>query len=441
MRSALAGGRNALWAIAEYFGYPLLMFAATPLFLHLLGSAVYGQWMLLLTFNGLGGLAGMGMGTAATREVAAHHGRGDLAGAAAAARSCLGVTLAASGTVAAVIALGATAAPSAWFAGMGDMADIRFIAFAGAAMIAMEQIDTVFAGTIRGVERYDVSARLELAAKLATVLASVAMAALARSLAPIVLVVLALMVMRTLAKARSASRLLGQGALWPQWNRGHVRTAFAFGKWTWVQSIGAMLFATVDRLLVGSILGAVALAQYSVAVQLAQQVQTLPAAGAQVLLPRVSRLDSQGVSYRSMAIKVTVGVVGLASACALALILLGERIMTLWVGTSIAVAVAGTLSLLAVGYALLAVNVVPHYVLLGAGRARFVALSNLLAGVVAVAVTWFLIPRMGLAGAATGRFFYAAVTSVNILAMLRLTRATPMVPAVPAAANLSGRLS
>jgi O-antigen/teichoic acid export membrane protein len=422
MRKRLAEGRGAAWAIAEYFGYPLLMFAATPLLLHVLGATVYGQWMLLLTLNGLGGLAGMGMGMAATREVAGHLGRADRKGAAAAARSCLGVTLAASAAIAAAIVAGAAVVPSPWLARMGEPEAIRLVVVAGAMMIVLEQVDTVFAGTIRGLERYDVSAKVELTAKAAMVLATIAAAVLTQSLAVIMATTLVCMLVRSAIKARIAARLLGNGMLWPRWEQHHVAAAFNFGKWTWGQSIGAALFATADRLLVGGMMGAAALAHYSVCVQLAQQVQTLPAAGAQVLLPRVSRLEGEGRPYRNMALRLTVGVGAIAGLAGLVLALLGYGIMQLWVGTSIAQDTAGTLPLLALGYAILGANVVPHYVLLGAGRARFVAVVNIAAGLFAIALAWLLIPAMGFAGAAIGRLCYALIISANVLAMLHQTR-------------------
>jgi O-antigen/teichoic acid export membrane protein len=233
-------------------------------------------------------------------------------------------------------------------------------------------------------------------------------------------------------RGQSPQRLLGRGLLRLQWDRSHVARAFHFGKWTWAQSIGAALFATADRLLVGSMMGAAALAHYSVCVQLAQQVQTLPAAGAQVLLPRVSRLESEGTHYRAMALRLTLGVGAIAGLAGLVLALLGQWLLQLWVGTAIADETSGTLPLLAVGYAVLGANVVPHYVLLGAGRARFVAVVNIAAGLLAILLAWLLVPTMGFAGAAIGRLCYALVISANVLAMLHQTRHSEIKGAEPA---------
>ena len=93
LRPALAHAPQSLWGMAEYFAYPLMMFIATPFFLAQLGAQQYGQWMLILAFTGFGGIAGLGMGTAAIKEVSAHRGRGDMPGAILSVRACLGVTL------------------------------------------------------------------------------------------------------------------------------------------------------------------------------------------------------------------------------------------------------------------------------------------------------------------------------------------------------------
>jgi O-antigen/teichoic acid export membrane protein len=162
--------------MAEYFAYPLMMFAATPLFLHLLGSEQYGQWMLLLTFNGFGGLAGIGMGTAATKDVSAARGRGDEAGVAASIRACLMVTILSTMALAVLMVTTGWLIGPALLAKMGTPDLVRTIIIVAALLILLEQIDSVFAGALRGLERFDISAKAEASTKLALVLVSLAVA-------------------------------------------------------------------------------------------------------------------------------------------------------------------------------------------------------------------------------------------------------------------------
>lgn len=410
---------SSLWGMAEYFAYPLMMFAATPLFLHLLGSEQYGQWMLLLTFNGFGGLTGIGMGTAATKDVSAARGRGDEVGVGASIRACLMVT------ILSTMALAALMVTTGWYIGptllakMGAPDLVRTIIIVAALLIMLEQIDSVFAGALRGLERFDISAKAEASTKLALVLVSLAVAWKTGDVMAVFWATILATVVRLSVKALAVRHFIGQMP-WPAFDRARMAEAFAFGKWTWAQSLGAALFATADRLIVGSLLGAHALAAYSVCLQLAQQIQTVPAAGAQFLFPAVSRSRAAGESYAGLAIRTSLIIGGISLLLALPVAIFSHTILTLWVGRDIASAASVTLSLLAVGFAILGLNVGPHFVLLGAGRPRFVSGINIVAGIVATGCAAFAIPSQGLIGAGTARVFYAVVICGLIYEMRRI---------------------
>ncbi len=405
------------WAMAEYVAYPLMMFAATPLFLAALGAAQYGQWMLLITFTGFGGLAGFGMGPAATKEVSAARGRGDLADAADGARACLAVALLGALALSAVLVAIGLGPGAGWLARMGTPERVAAIVLFAAALIALEQLDSVFAGVLRGFERFDLSARIEVSAKLVLVLATAAVAWFTRDLLAVFATATLVTVVRALVKRAAARRLIG-AALVPRWSRPHVRQAFGFGGWVWVQSIGSMLFAVADRLLIGALLGAEPLARYAIALQLAQQVQTIPAAGAQVLLPTVAQRAAAGQDYRRLAIRATLALSAVALAGALALVIVGRPLLALWVGERMAAGVWPTLPWLAAAYALLALPTAAHYVRLGSGGERFVAVVTIIAGASAFAAAWILTPTYGLIGASAARIVYGliALSLLNVIA-------------------------
>ena len=418
LRSLLLQARQSAWSITEYFAYPLMMFGATPFFLHLLGTEQYGRWMLLLTFGGFGGLVGLGMGTAAIKEVSAFRGRGDLNGAANAVRNCLAVTLASSLALSALfLIIGLLAAPNL-LTRMGEPAQVRVIVVAACMLLALEQIDTVFTGAIRGLERFDISARIEATAKLILVGSSLAAAWWTRDLCTVLWTTITITVLRALAKCAIATKLLHTGALWPRWQSDHIARVFAFGKWTWAQSIGAAMFATADRLIVGSLMGADALARYSVCLQLAQQVHTVPAAAAQVLFPMISRRNAQRREVLPLVKRAMLWSILLAALLALPMVAFRHAILTIWVGSAIADQSSGVLGLLAIGFALLAINNVPHFVLLGFDDARLVAWCNIGAGIFALLIGLWFIPLVGLIGAAWARLGYAAAICLLIVPMI-----------------------
>src|SRR5437879_2588578 len=63
------------WAVLEYFWYPVLFFASTPYFLHMLGTERYGQWMLLMAIVGVGSVLSGGTSAATVKHVSAGRGR------------------------------------------------------------------------------------------------------------------------------------------------------------------------------------------------------------------------------------------------------------------------------------------------------------------------------------------------------------------------------
>lgn len=420
--SRLGGqGQQGIWAIAEYLAYPAMMFIATPLYLRFLGQTQYGQWLLLLTLNGFGGLGGFGMGTVVVRDVSERRGCGDIEGAIAAVRNGLALTLVSTSVLClAIVVIGIAAAPTL-LAKMGSPGTIIILFLGGAGLIALEQIDVVFASTIRGLERFDWSARLEAGSKFVTITSAVIAAWISQRLGPVIAATLVVTAVRAAIKAAMAAHLLGTGPLLPAWEPRRIRPMLSFGLWTWIQMIGATLLGTVDRFLVGGLLGSTALAHYSVALQLAQQVHAVPAAAAQILLPRISRA-ARGESIARITARAFTFIGLLTAALAIPIIALAYPILRLWVGASIADQAAPVLQVAVIAYILLALSSVAYFVLLGLGRAKIVAQLSLAGGIASLGMTYFLIRTWGLSGAALSRVTYAVLTSLLVIELVRQLR-------------------
>ncbi|HXG28349.1 MAG TPA: oligosaccharide flippase family protein [Nevskiales bacterium] len=406
------------------------MLAATPWFLFHLGADQYGRWMLLMTLTTVGSLVGLGMGPAAIRQVSKYHGRNELPSAARAVRALLLVALLGGLATALLLATAVHLLPETLYARLGTPAQMAQIALLAGLLILTEQVDGVFTGAIRGLERFDRAAQIEVVAKFATVAAGAAVAWYSKTLLPVLGTMALLTILRACAKGWLASRLLGASALWPCWDAVQVREGLAFGKWTWLQGLGGLFFAAADRLIVGSQLGAEALARYGICLQLAQQIHTLPSAALGVAFPAVSRRlqgEGQGALRRVAGYALGINVL-LALLLALPMILAAKFILSLWIDAAFAAQAADVFVWLCGAHLLLALNVAAHYLLLGAGNARFVSLSNLAGGIAGLVASVALIPVLGLIGAAQARLSYAAVTFANHLALSRALRARDGLP-------------
>lgn len=398
------------WAMLEYGWYPLLLFIATPWFLHRLGVEPYGHWMLLTATVGFGGVLNTGTGAATIKAVSAGIGRARHGDAERTVRASLAIAMIGGGALAVLVYAVFWFAGDALLARMGDPSQVQLTGAAAAFLIWLEQLDNVFSSAMKGAEQFGPAARIEIASKTTQILAGALVLLWWPKLGGLYAALLVVAVLRLLAKIIIARRLFGLEELRP--SLVGTTEILRFAKWGWLQGVGGMLFGVADRMLVGSLLGAASLAYYSIASQLAMQVHAFAAAGVSVIFPKVSRKledRAQFSLWRVTKVTLTSNFL-LSSFIALMLILFGPMLLRAWIGTDSAGPTAQILPWLVVAYWALALNVVPYYVLLGMGRIRFVGLAVFASGAVAVIAMYVAVSGLGLTGAPVGRGIYAILS-------------------------------
>ena len=406
------------WSVLEYGWYPLLVFLSTPYLLRTLGAEKFGLWMLLTATVSFGAVLNVGTGAATIKQVSAGLGRADGGAIERVVRSSLAIALIGGGLLAALIFVVFWFAGDTFFEKMGDRSLVRLTGAVAALLAWIEQIDNVFASALKGAEQFGRAARIEMISKTAQIFAAVLAVAMWGSMTALYAALVLVAIARLIVKSWISWRALPLSSLRPSFaNLGYM---LHFAKWGWLQGVGGLLFGIADRLLVGSFLGAASLAHYSVASQLAQQIHALSAAGLSVLFPKVSRrLEADASLSLWRLTKLTLaGNLFASSTLALVLLIFGRNILSLWLGEAEAEASAEVLWYLTIAFWLLANNVVPHYILLGIGRVRFVAMSNLVAGGISLTVMYLLVQSNGMLGVAAARITYGAVILINFLSLI-----------------------
>jgi O-antigen/teichoic acid export membrane protein len=371
--------------------------------------------MFVLTLNAAGMIGGMGMGSAVIKNLSTARGSGNTVMVERIAGTAIFLALAGSLALAGVMIIVSLALAGSIFSKVGTFGDVLLLVTTAATLIAMEQLDGVYSGIMRAYERFELAARIEILAKLSTVVGMAALSAATGKLGPVIIFTIVATVLRLVTKAWLASKLIGPSLVVPRWDSQLASGVFHFGKWIWLQTIGGALFVAADRLIVGAMLGADALARYSICIQLAQQIHMLPSAGAQFIFPLVSRRMAEGTNVRRIAILGSLGVAVFVLCLALPILLFGDQILTLWVGPSIANDAKVTLRILAFAYLVLGLGVGAHFVLLGVGKVRLVAVNNIVAGLIAIGVSAYAVRYFGLEGAALSRVAYGIVVGQIIV--------------------------
>ena len=114
-------------------------------------------------------------------------------------------------------------------------------------------------------------------------------------------------------------------------DRSRLKEMLGFGAWVTVTNVISPLLMSIDQLLVGSVLGAVAVAHYAVPMNLVTRIQVFALALATALFPRFSRVGSEEAMLLSEKAIVSLGY-GFGAVCGPAIVI-GGPFLSLWLGT------------------------------------------------------------------------------------------------------------
>lgn len=415
---------NSIWATIEYLWNPLLIFVCTPYFLRSLGAEDYGFWMLALTAAAAGTVLNAGTGAATIKFVSNDSGQSDPGRLERSLRGSITLAVAGGTLLAASIAAIFFWGDAVLFPKVANHSLLHITGLAAAALAWIEQLDNVFASALKGFVRYDLAARAELAAKTVQALALLLAIYSGGGLLAVYWVLVLTGGLRLLVKAELVRRVLQIQTFKPEWR--YVRAVLDFSKWGWLQGLAGLFFGVADRFFVGSILGVVSLAHYSVVLQLTSQIHGLVAAAVSVVFPMISRkraaASATGASVAGMIRPILAANVLLSTLLAVALLAFGKWILGIWLGAEASRDLFQLLAYLTLAYWLLALNITPYYVLLGLGQVRVVTILCILSGAIGLAAMVYGTHRWGMTGVGLGRLVYA---------LLSLSLFLPLQQAIP----------
>jgi O-antigen/teichoic acid export membrane protein len=423
-------GNASFWGLMEYGLGPLIALAATPVLLRQLGTVGFGQFAMILALAGFGNVANLGAAVTGTKLVSErlHEPGGAMRGAGVsfALVACALVFVAAI----ALAASGLTSVfwPRATFGGI----PVATLALPALAVYLSQQFDQLFTGCLKGREAFATTALCEVGGRFTAYSVTCTVALLTHSPTLASLTQAGGLLTTGLIKMHLFARQEGHHGVRPLMDRHAMREAFRFSRWSWLNSLSAVAFGSVDRILVGSLLGPATLAIYTVGAQIGQMIHTASVAIFQKTMPRISRLASgpDGIHAvareirRLMAVNLTLSVVGTATALAIS-----APMLSLMLGHAYSDSHLATFRLLIAAAGLLSLNVVAHFSLLGMGNGKAVAVLNGLAGLSMVCMLFMLVAPLGESAAGWARISYSITTLAGIYMALRQSRPQRYVPA------------
>lgn len=184
----------------------------------------------------------------------------------------------------------------------------------------------------------------------------------------------------------------------PFFSLDRARLLFSYGGWVGLAGIINPIMSTADRLLIDMMLGAKAMAYYTIAYQLATRVVVLPASLARALFPRFSSdstlsmdlaVESTSVLISFMTVIVVIGLIFL------------HPFLNLWVGPKVAEQVSPIAQIILVGVWANSLAYVPYNYLQGTGKPNVITKILFVELIPFLLILYYATIMWGLAGAAT----------------------------------------
>jgi O-antigen/teichoic acid export membrane protein len=402
----------ALWSALDAAATPastLIMLAAL---VRTLSASDYGILVIALAASGLSMAINPAIAATTTKFVSQRSGQRELQNQTIAGVITVSLLTVIAIDLALLLATAVFQAPlSLWvFGAAAHTRQLGPILLLAVLAISVQQIETVLSAAIRGLERFSRQALIELVSKSVLTAGVVLAAWYIKTVEAILIAQCGVFLASTLVRAMALRRLLPGKRLFDLSGSAEAAELFKYGGWMWLTALAGVAYTSVDRIMVGRTLGAVAAGQYNIYVQITQLIHFIPSSLFAFSLPTFSRRAAEAGSgggriagmYGSYLLSISMTGMGIAAILALS----WPVVLRILVGQGDAGSVYGSPALLMANFLLLACCIAPYYLLLALGDARTMAVISSTSMLAALLLMAVLIPRFGMEGAALARMAY-----------------------------------
>jgi O-antigen/teichoic acid export membrane protein len=256
--------------------------------------------------------------------------------------------------------------------------------------------------SLEGAQRFDLSTALRIPGSLASVVVPAIAASRGASLATILWLLLAVRLTLAVLNAEAVRRTLLQGRWGLPAGFTTLREMLGYSGWVAVSTALGPALGSIDRFIVGSVMGATGLGYYTGAAEAANRFLLIPSTAFSALLPALAHTEARGGRDRALAATRAAArqLATLLMPLCLALFTFGPEILRVWLGPAFAEEAGTALRILAVGVFLGGLAHLPLAILYGAGRPDLPAKFHLVEVLVHVPLTFLFVKTWGITGAA-----------------------------------------
>lgn len=388
-----------------------------PFNLHHLGKEAYGLWMLTGSLMVHFSLLDMGYGGALVKFMAQYRAQRN-ARALNEIASTLFFVFTAVGVVAYLVTIVlALSLPHLFRLTPEEVYMGRWILLIIGLNVALNFPFSVFGGVVAGFQRYDANNVVAVSTSILVGLIGVGVLLLGYGVVPVVASTTAVRIGAFFLYRLNAYRIYPPLSIrWSLVRRDRLREVTGFSVYTSIIDWANKLNYQLDEFVIGAFIGTAPVAVWAVADRVISATQRLTNQLNGVLFPVVVESDTTNSQSRLQRVLLEGTRLSLATVLpmAIVLIVLAKPIVRAWVGQKM-IDSAAVIQILAFAVACRVGNATGTTLLKGAGKVRYLAIVNIVTGIVNLALSAVLVRPFGLDGVAWGTLAPIAFSSIFVL--------------------------
>ena len=391
-----------------------LAFFLAPYVVSHLGGAGYGVWSLVVSLTGYLGLFDLGVRGAVTRYVARFHAQADhnrsneVASAAMAIFLTTGVVAVVVSAVLAIFVLGRLNLPFEY------LPAARIVLLLIGSSVAVSLVDGVYGGLLIALQRFDLSNAIEIASTGLRAVAIIAALSHGFGLITLASIHLGYALLRLLANFLLAHKLYPELHVRP-WStdRASLRLIWSFSIFSFLLHISLSLIYASDLVVIGAFLPVMAVTFYAIGGSLMEYARALVTSISQTMTPLASELEARQNSnrLREIVLQSSSWATMAALPVATTFLIRGSTFIGLWMGPQYEDVSGDVLRVLALTMPLWAGFSIVCSSMLGISRHKPLVPIALLEGLCNLALSIFLVRRIGVVGVAWGTLIPSLLVS------------------------------
>jgi len=421
--------RNALSNWTAFLYVAGVSFFLSPFIVKHLGATAYGVWSLLVALVGYLGLLDFGVRGAVTRFIAQHHAVGDNKAASGIASGAV-VLFGCAGGIAIAVASVVAVYSSTLFNIPPELADTaKTVLVISGFTVASTLIGAVFGGVLTGLERFDISAGIEILITTVRTIGVIVVLEDGHGLPALAYVHLITSLAYGVLAWFAVRRLYSNFRLdFRQPLRQPIKTILSFSAFLSAIHVLAMLIFYTDAVVIAVVLPISAVAVFAIAGNLVDYASKVAGALSKQITPRVSALKSLGSVDVGEAVLLTARLATLAcTPIAMTFFVRGESFISLWMGPEFGPSSGAVLEVLAFITWLGGARAVASSAIIGANRHRLLIPALAGEAVINLGLSIVLAHAIGVVGVAVGTVIPATiVTVVFVPVYLRMATGVPV---------------